>query len=349
MGEDSILVADQAVLSDLIGVEVDLDLHVLGDRLQHRAGFLDQHLAGLELAVDVGVVAVPLVGELLHHVVVEVARTDTEHGQEHPGLAFGFDERHQRRVVVGAHVEVAVARDHDPVDAVFDEGLLGEVVGEVNARRTVGAASRLEPLQRVDDGAVVGPGRGRQHCPRRARVDDERDPVAHVHLLGERHQSLLDEPESIWARHRPRHIDEEHQVAWRNVACLHVPALDPHVHDPVRGVPRRGANFGGDRERRVAAGLGVVVVEVVDHLLGPHRIGRRHDAALAQEAANVGVGGRVDVDGERRLGVVERLDEGVEPCLPVAFVLPHRTVTGFGVATPNVRVVVPDRKRAAVG
>ena len=42
--QEAVLVADQAVGRDLRGVELDLDLDVLGDRHQRRAHLLDQTL-----------------------------------------------------------------------------------------------------------------------------------------------------------------------------------------------------------------------------------------------------------------------------------------------------------------
>ena len=63
---------------------------------------------------------------------------------------------------------------------------------------------------------------------------------------------------------------------------------------------------------RLSVEAGVVVVEVVDQLLDPHGIGRRQRVHLHQELPHVGVGGRVDVDRERRdgraaLGLDERV------------------------------------------
>ncbi len=60
-GRQPVLVADQPV-GRPARIEVDLDFHVLRDRDQ-RSPVVDEHLAGFVDGVDVGVVAVALVGE----------------------------------------------------------------------------------------------------------------------------------------------------------------------------------------------------------------------------------------------------------------------------------------------
>ena len=79
--------------------------------------------------------------------------------------------------------------------------------------------------------------------------------------------------------------------------------------------PGRGRHRHGGEEGLVARGrLGVAIVEIVDQLLDPHRIARRQ-LAVVEEAADIGVGGGVDVDREgrhRRLGdALDRIDRRV--------------------------------------
>ena len=56
-----------------------------------------------------------------------------------------------------------------------------------------------------------------------------------------------------------------------------------------------------------ASRLGIVVREIVDHLLDAHRVARR-TLPVAQEAPHA-VRGAVDVDGERRQRVVDHAEE----------------------------------------
>jgi hypothetical protein len=84
----------------------------------------------------------------------------------------------------------------------------------------------------------------------------------------------------------------------------------------VAGPPRAGGRIDRHGERLVPLGLRVVVREIVDELLDPHGVPRRPPAGR-EEAADVGVGGRVDVDRERR----ERLfADGAEPVFGEAVV-----------------------------
>jgi hypothetical protein len=55
---------------------------------------------------------------------------------------------------------------------------------------------------------------------------------------------------------------------------------------------------------------GIVVVEIVDQLLDPHRVARRQ-AALVEEPADIGIAGGVDVDREGRDRVIGDDDDGI--------------------------------------
>ena len=81
----------------------------------------------------------------------------------------------------------------------------------------------------------------------------------------------------------------------------------------------------------LAGRRGVVVVEVVDHLLDAHGIGGR-TLPGGEHAADVGVGGGVDVDGEGRQRVLECGEEGVVEDAGVGFA----GVFGMGDATTAV-------------
>ena len=128
-----VLVPDQPVGRHLRRVELDLQLHVLGDRDQGPA-LLDEHFPGLVERVDVGVVAVAVVGELLQLGVLQVAHPEPEDRQVHARLPLLLDQPDQLGVVRHADVEVAVGRQDDAVDPVLDERPHGLVVGGLDSR-----------------------------------------------------------------------------------------------------------------------------------------------------------------------------------------------------------------------
>ena len=65
LAQGAVLIADQTIFADEGGVELDLDLHVMGDREEGRGQFGVEHPPGLSGAVDIGVIAVPAIGDLL--------------------------------------------------------------------------------------------------------------------------------------------------------------------------------------------------------------------------------------------------------------------------------------------
>ena len=75
-------------------------------------------------------------------------------------------------------------------------------------------------------------------------------------------------------------------------------------------IPRGLGQLGGDREWRAVGWLRIVESEVVDQLLGAHRIDGRKPARI-QQAADVGVRRRVCIDGEGRQRLLGHALKGV--------------------------------------
>ncbi len=312
-GEHAVLVADQAVGGNLGRVELDLDLDVLGDGHQGPAELGHQHLLRLGQGVDVGVVAVALVGQHLQRLVLVVAHAVAERGQEDAAAGLVLDQPLQVVQAGHADVEVTIGGQDHPVDAAFDEMLGRDVVSLLDAAGTVGRAAGLQAIDGVQDCAPVAAGRGRQGQAGLAGVGDDRHAVARPQLLDQHGQRLLDQVQLVRVHHRARDVDQEDQVAVGPRRALDLAALDADSHQPVLRPPGRLGHRDVDREGVFAAGRrrGVVVVEVVDHLLDPHRVRRRQRAELLDEAAHVGVGRRVDVDREGRQRLLVHTDEGV--------------------------------------
>mgnify|MGYP000004572824 CR=1 FL=1 len=183
-GEQAVLVADEAVGSHLGRIELDLHFHILRDGDERAGHLLDEHFACLGEAVDVGVVAVPFVGEGFHGTILQIAAAKAEHAEEDAAASLLRDEFLQLRRIADADIEVAIGAEDDAVDAIMDESGHRLLVGELQAARAVRASIRLELIHGGDDAGTVFTIRGRQDDLRAAGVGDHRDAVALAHLLG---------------------------------------------------------------------------------------------------------------------------------------------------------------------
>ena len=98
--DGAVLVADEPVGGDEVGIELDLGLRVEGDGLEGRGQVVPEERPGLVEVVDVGVEPVALVGELLEQGVVVVAHADADADQLDAGrrvLADAAQDRRRRR------------------------------------------------------------------------------------------------------------------------------------------------------------------------------------------------------------------------------------------------------------
>jgi len=80
-------------------------------------------------------------------------------------------------------------------------------------------------------------------------------------------------------------------------------------------------DFSRDREWIASLGFRIVVSEVIDHLLDPNRILRRHGVAV-QKPSEIAVGCRIDIDRKSRKRAFRHLLERQLLDLVVAFRIP---------------------------
>ena len=140
--------------------------------------------------VDVGVVAVALVGELLERGVLEVAHAEAEHAQEDAALGLGLDQldRARPRSVTPTLKSPSVARMTRFVPPLM-KFCDGDVVGELDARAAVGRAAGLQLLDAPRGSRpCAGTRSSGRTRPDAAGVDDDRDAVVLAELLDQQLQ-----------------------------------------------------------------------------------------------------------------------------------------------------------------
>src|SRR5262245_11542015 len=127
--QDAILIADQAVRSDRVWIEFDLNLDVLCNRYERPTSLADQDLLRLEHGIEICVVAVSLIGQLLHRGVFQVPRAYTKDGQKDAACALFLDETHELILVRDADVEITVGCQNDAIHAATGELISSDLIG----------------------------------------------------------------------------------------------------------------------------------------------------------------------------------------------------------------------------
>ena len=245
-----------------------------------------------------------MVGQFFHLGVFQVAGAEAQHGEEDAAFGLLLDQLHQFVVLGDAHVQVAVGGQDDSIGALFDKMLGSLLVGQLDAGRTVRGTAGREGVDGVQNRLLVlAVGRFELQAGVSGVGHDGHSIVLGELINQERHR-LLHQWQLVLAAHRAGDVQQEDQVAGAPLIAFDLAPLEPHANQSMLGLPRALGHLHVDREGHLVVGLWVVVAEVVDHLLDPHRIGRRQPT-LAQETPYVGVRCRIDVDGEsgKRIGV----------------------------------------------
>ena len=157
--------------------------------------------------------------------------------------------------------------------------------------------------ERVDHGLdlpLVAHPRRLERRPRVPCVSDDRDRVVGLQLAQQHRERLLHERQLVRLLHRPRRVDQEDEVRVRLRRPAHRIALDPDPDElaPRRPRARHHRDIGAER-RLLRPRRRVVIAEVVDQFLAPHRIRLREDVAV-ERRAHPRIRRRVDVDREGR-------------------------------------------------
>ena len=157
------------------------------------------------------VIAVPFVGDLLHHRVVEVAAAEAEHGEEDARfLRVRLSHAFQVCRTGDANIKIAVGAEDDAIDGALDEVLLSDLISELDAGAAGGRAARLKLVERGDDFRLIGAGRALKREPLAGGVDDDRDAVVLAQLAGESLHPLDQERQLVRFVHRTGNVNQEH-------------------------------------------------------------------------------------------------------------------------------------------
>ena len=308
--QEPLLVAEQAIRADLRGIELDLNLHVLGDGHEVGVHLLDENFLRLFLRVEVVVIAVALVRELVHEGVFEVVGAHAERREIDAALCLLLNHLHKLVLVGHTDVEVAVGAEQHAVHAALDKILGRDAIGFANAALAIGGTGGFERIDGGENLFFVRAGSGREFHAGFAGINDDGHAVALGHALHERAQSLLDERQPFGGLHRAGDVDEENEIARRPFVAREFLALERHAQQTMPGIPGTARGFDVRAERLLVRRRRVTIREVVDQLLNAHRIARRKLIGI-QKPPHVCIRAGVHIDGERGERSLARGAEGI--------------------------------------
>ena len=134
--------------------------------------------------------------------------------------------------------------------------------------------------------------------PCRSGVDHNRHLVLRAEPVRQHRKRCLHQRQFVLGIHGAGHVDQEHQIGGRTFFARNIKSLDPDPQQPRFRIPRSQRHVGRDRKRPCAVlRRRIVIAEIVEHFLGPHRFGRR-GLPLCQETADIGVGTGIDINRE---------------------------------------------------
>lgn len=134
--EETVVIADQAIGSDLCRIEFDLQLDVFRNREKGAGELANQNALAFEDVVDVGIVAIAMIGKRFHFGILVVAAAETQNAEVNPRLTLLRDEGLQIFIARHAEVEVAVGGEQDPSVACSLEVLFGNFISHAQTRAT---------------------------------------------------------------------------------------------------------------------------------------------------------------------------------------------------------------------
>ena len=322
---DAVLVSEDAPRLHDSRIKGHLRARLVGERRRKGEPVLAaERLARLLCVVQVAVPAVPVLGELFQQVVVVVPEPDADGDQTQRVQAVGLGGRVEDPERV-RHVDVrdAVRHQDDVVEGfrTLAAGRVREPDAEVEPGLHVGGLVRVQAGDGRHDVLVVRGGvlNGVGVDDTRGEVHDG-DAVAFAQALADGLGRLTCDGDPVAAGHRTRCVEHERHIEGRVIGKLR--GLEGDAHEVQVGFERMGGGGGCDAVGAAVVGEGVVVVEGVHPLLGPHRV-RLHVVVVLGPRQREEVRRAVNVEAEGRYRVHRRCDEGQ------AAVVPERRVLGL--------------------
>ena len=158
--------------------------------------------------------------------------------------------------------------------------------------------------------------------------------ILRPHLLDHQLHGLLDQRQLVGTLHGTGDIQQEHQIAGRQLRQWHFEALQAHLQQPALLVPGRQRQFGVDAEGLLAAVRGRIgIVKIVDEFLDAHGIGGRQ-LALVEKTTHIAVGAGIDINGEGGHRLLAGGDHRIRRDVGIAF-----GVGGLAHASPVLRPI----------
>jgi len=197
-------------------------------------------------------------------------------------------------------IEVTIGREDHPRHLALFGHAFSHRIGLLQPLLSSGGATRRQVVQGGQYRRVIRGLGWLQNLTGAASIGND----GHLILFGKfgqhQRQALLEQGQLVSALHRAGGVDQEHQIQWRTVFDNRIAALNGDMHQLRIRVPG-GAGHGhcGTERGTVGVGSQVVIGEIVDHFLDPHRaVGRQ--LASHQGRADDRIRRRVDVDGKGR-------------------------------------------------
>ena len=145
-----------------------------------------------------------------------------------------------------AYVEVAVGRQHDTIDAAFDEVFPGDAIGELDSGTSVGRAAGAELGDGLMDDRFTVTRSGWQHETAGAGIHHDGNAIALREHVGQHAHRGAHERKLVGRHHGARYIDQEHEVSRGGLFRGNVAALQSNQGEPVFGVPGANRQFRRD-------------------------------------------------------------------------------------------------------
>ncbi len=227
VGQEFILIPEQAVFLHVTRVKGDLRLGVLGDDVKSPADFLDQHFPRFVYRVNVGVFTVAVLGDDLEFIVFEITRTETQDGYIDAAFSLFRYEFFQLFVIADADIEVAVGSENDSIIPAFDKVLGRDRVGRLQALGARRCAFGGEILDNIGDHLFLKSLRAVKADGDAARISHDRYRVIVIKRLEEQLKRVLHQWQFIRSRHRPANVKQKDEIVFPRRNYLKRLGLDP--------------------------------------------------------------------------------------------------------------------------
>ena len=238
ISQQAVFISYQPITCHIFRIELYLDLYILGNCDQCAAHLIYQYFFCLIETVKIIIIAVSIICQRLHFIVLDVAGAHSKNRQMNAAFFLLLYQPDKPALTADSHVQISVRCKNHPIISSRNKILFRQLIGFLNPRLPSRGAACLQILKGSHNFCLIFSGHTVQNYRFITRISDNRHPIPFIQIFCQHSESLLHQRQLIIGIHGTRHIQQKHKIRKRTVIKINFLCLQSNHQKAIFFIPR---------------------------------------------------------------------------------------------------------------